>query len=569
MDEISIARIIDEINEQRGLSLQQIPCRSSTYISEYEGYVRTFGKITIAFTSYFPTEIPDIFLSNPHPKQLHVDKNGKLCLMDKSSLLLDVDNPIQIVIDCLEKAIEVLKIQPGSKEYQKELQREFLSYWMQSCDFALNSILDTTNVHCEEYPVVVADSEHLIANTKDEAVAFLHNVLKEPVDKIRVSYGLVIKMRENSELPFPSSKYKWSDIRHYILKNSSNSTKRLFRKYIEKKIQKRNQSIFIVLPADTGDILFGFIVQFHNNRNIPIRTSKANRIIHMAIRRMDYKYIVTRGGAAPLLRTERVLLLGCGSVGGFIADNLCQMGTVYLDLLDKDDFMIENIHRHILGFDAYKIGANLNKADLLKLLLEEKYAYVDIDALNYKDRLAQAFLSEPNRLASYNLIISALGEPTLNLEINRLLKTHDINVPFICCFNEPYSIGGHVIITNLSMSSCLQCLYSDPVSGELIPFRGSLVSPGQNFKRSLSGCAGSFVPYSVLDSKQTAIFTVRKAVEVLNGQLAHNQLFSWKGDASLLQSQGFKPSKVYESDSSYFRILDDFANSACPKCNRK
>lgn len=77
--------------------------------------------------------------------------------------------------------------------------------------------------------------------------------------------------------------------------------------------------------------------------------------------------------------------------------------------------------------------------------------------------------------------------------------------------------------------------------------RISLVKEGQNFKKNISGCGGSYVPYSALDSRQTAIHTVRLAISVLRGELAENCVITWFGDDEQILSQGFITSEYYRT----------------------
>lgn len=232
---------------------------------------------------------------------------------------------------------------------------------------------------------------------------------------------------------------------------------------------------------------------------------------------------------------------------------------------------VENVYRHLLGFDvAIK---RKYKADLVKEFLEKQYPSVEIDSLNFIDRSVESFIQDVQRLKNYDLIISALGEPTVNLEINRILYGNYINVPFVVCFNEPYGIGGHVIAINNSSGGCLRCMYTDLISNDLVPFRASLVAPGQSFKKSLSGCAGSFVEYSALDSQQTALLTVRLSLEVLTGQCKESTLISWIGSADNLINNGFEVSEYYEhiSGQSYCNIIKKNIpiNERCPICSEK
>ena len=72
------------------------------------------------------------------------------------------------------------------------------------------------------------------------------------------------------------------------------------------------------------------------------------------------------------------------------------------------------------------------------------------------------------------------------------------------------------------------------------------MAPEQDFNKSISGCAGSFVVYSALDSQQTAVLTMRLATEVLSGECKKNQILSWYGSSSSLMSQGYAVSDYYK-----------------------
>lgn len=239
--------------------------------------------------------------------------------------------------------------------------------------------------------------------------------------------------------------------------------------------------------------------------------------------------------------------------------------------MDQDILTEENIYRHILGFkEAVKKGY---KADLLKEYLENQYPFIDIDSLGFIDRSVEAFIQNTERLKGYDLIVSALGEPTINLEINRILNEKGITTPFIVCFNEPYGIGGHAVAVNLQSGGCLRCMYTDLISNELVPFLVSLVAAGQNFKKSLSGCAGAFVEYTALDSQQTALLTTRLAMDVLAGRCEKSTILSWFGSSDSLINHGFKVSDYYDhmaNQKSYNSVKESIPiNERCPICSKK
>lgn len=562
--------VLQEVNERCGLAFQVHPMTTDSktfFAAQFSGDLFPYGSALISFPHSFPGSLPIINMGNRFQQRLHVESNGSICLMHSSSLLIDVSKPAQLVIDCLEKARWVLGLTPGTPEYEKELKREFLSYWgvdeKSTTYYSELPISDISSV--EVVPLFSYGDNRLLCRSKEGAVRFSRKTYGSPAYEETKQIAKVVSLKENAATPSPFHQYTWSELLIYIKNNSAPETYHSFLGAVSTPVKRHSLLVFLILPDNVGDIFFGFEARFYNRHYMPIKASRTRFISQLDVNRSDYDYLLARGGAMPSLKEKRVLLLGCGSVGGFLANNLCQMGVTQLDMLDKDRFSKDNVYRHFLGFDAIR-QVSSSKADLLCNVLNDKYPDTDIDSMNYENRTVEkVILENPQKLAQYDLIISALGEPTLNLAISDLLIEQSIQTPFIVCFNEPYGIGGHIITTNINDDSCLRCLYSDVSEGSLCPFRASLVMPGQIFEKTLSGCSGTFVPYSALDSQQTAVYAVRKAIDVLTGTLKQNDLLTWRGDASLLESQGYHVSEFYRSATA----PASFENPGCPTCQRR
>ncbi|MCO5388555.1 MAG: ThiF family adenylyltransferase [Desulfosporosinus sp.] len=484
--ELSI--IIQNLNKERNVEFTICEDYDKKYLAEYMAMVLLNNneevQIAIAFAPHFPLSLPDIFVKDNVSFRAHVGSEGKLCLFDSSAILIKQELADQFVIDCFDQAVKILNIRPGSKVYNDEVCREFDSYWLSVMNKKAYSCLDLQDIRYGEYPMVVANGVRVIANTKNEAEVLLRNTFGFSVDKDAFERTcLVVRIRDGSMMMPLSKQFRWNAVRRYVLDNTSSSVKRQFRKFLGNKVKHFVRYLLLVYPAKEGDILFGFRIEFNNSRYCKIENSQTCKVENAFIERIDYQYLTMRGGATPILKDKRVLLLGCGSVGGYIASNLCQSGVMNVDILDDDFFQPENVHRHWLGFDSISPKEYKYKANLMREKLQAQYPYADIAPLNFVDRSAESFISDTSNLAHYDLIISALGEPTINLEINRILNDNSIEVPFMCCFNEPYGIGGHVMAVNLDENSCLQCLYTDSISNELVPFRGSFAEPHQNFKK--------------------------------------------------------------------------------------
>src|SRR5262249_22889814 len=75
----------------------------------------------------------------------------------------------------------------------------------------------------------------------------------------------------------------------------------------------------------------------------------AANLTPICIQRRDRGFLVQRGGGHMELESKRVLLLGCGSVGGHLAFALARFGIGALTLVDHDILTAENTYRHVLG----------------------------------------------------------------------------------------------------------------------------------------------------------------------------------------------------------------------------
>ena len=538
-----VKEAISTLNAERKVDFEEI----SNETLKYQGNVDLGSeiiKLIIDCGNGYPDRYPKIQIVTPTRFYPHVDDKGYMCLFDDASLLIRTDMPSQMIIDAFDRALSILMVNPRSEGYKLESAREFNAYWTHEKAWVIYTNLSPCNgADYRELRCLVYDDVLIISDTKEESEYLFHNYFcKEDVETTETPC-ILIRLRSFAVPPIQKD-YSWKQVRTFILKNITSSQKNRFQQFLNLKIKELSRFIILSIPAPEGDFYAGFWVHYKDRQYSKVEKNCNCKVEPIMTIPIDYSYLLNRAGQRHNgFYGKSVLLIGCGSVGGFLAANLCQSGITVLDLLDKDNLSVDNVHRHILGFsDAIK---NKNKADLLKEYLEEQYPHVEIDSLGFQDRNAEQLLKQPDRLNNYDIIISATGEPTLNLKINRILYDNNISVPFIVCFNEPYGIGGHAIAVNLR-GGCLQCLYTDNISNDIIPFRASFVEPNQDFKKSISGCAGSFVEYSGLDSQQTALITARLVLQILKGECKENRLISWVGTSNELIKNGYRASEYYE-----------------------
>lgn len=566
-----IKKYIEQLNQDRNVNFTPIPETTG----EFHGIV-SIGteslELRISFNNHFPMEFPFFYLENSNRFYPHVDKGNKLCLFETSSLLINSDDPYLILLDAFDRTVEILSIKPGSKQYASEILKEFNAYWgehnllqlhMVTPKYTSNSFIQLDSVY-KDHKIVLSENKGL-------SLSLLDNYFNKRTYTPYFIKTYFVKLNKTIAIPI-KSEYTWKWLRLFVLQNTTSSQKAKFKKLLKSQYKTFRIFIILMIPGKGRDIPVGFSINHKGKSYRMLEKINDSRVTPLSIQMIDYEYMTLKSGTLSNLKDKRVLLLGCGSVGGYVAANLCQSGVCCIDILDNDILSVENVHRHILGFrDAAKLKY---KADLMRDYLEDRYPFADIDPMNYVNRDVRELLKTPERLKNYDLIISALGEPTINLEISKLLIERNISVPFIVCFNEPYGIGGHAIAVNVGHGGCLRCLYSDIFSGELIAYRASFVKDGQKFSKTISGCAGTYVEYSSLDTQQTALLTSRLCISVLKGEIVTSTLLSWYGSSVTLENNGFAVSDYYKtliSSSEYNGIIQKTfeTNEVCPVCKMK
>jgi len=206
--------------------------------------------------------------------------------------------------------------------------------------------------------------------------------------------------------------------------------------------------------------------------------------------------------------------------------------------------------------------------EALKEKIESELPYVQVTALS--NMIEKALTEGSIQLADYDLLVLAIGNPTVELEINAQAHALRGGPAVVFTWLEPLGIGGHALLTrNAPGGGCFECLYTSPVGNEkFLENRAAFAAPGQSFGRALSGCGSLYTPYGAMDAARTAAMAARLAVDALTGKEPGNPLFSWKGDATDFIAEGFRLSprfRATEDDLRRHRYA--YWNTRCRICH--
>jgi len=541
--------------------------------SGLEGEVLVGGRwvtVRLSIGNAFPLELPCFYLRPWDALGFipHVDATGLICFKDPEGLVLDRRRPVDIVRETFVQALGVLEVGVSGRN-RNDFADEFGAYWKQlskvSEGVEVFSVFDPVDdvrqlviATCKgKEPVVAADQNNLSAFYNGRSVASkytLQNAVYLPLDPNTV----LIPPRPDGPM--------WSaeEARHALLSAVSEVNMARLRRLVKGRRAKREYVIVRLPRSSEGDTLFGIRYDEVGDAHPLLDCGTAARLVPLQVERLDRKYLVRRGGGDVDLDAARVLLVGCGSLGGHIAFDLARTGIQNLTLVDRDRLKPENTYRHILGRRYW----GTPKALALASEIEQEVPYVQVNGM--ESSIEKALGDGSVDLAAYDLVVCALGNPTVELAMNKRLYALQGGPMILFTWLEPLGIGGHaLLVADRNDNGCFECLYTSVDDVETLDNRASFAESGQTFGQALSGCGSMHTPYGSVDAVQTAVQAVRLAVDALIGREIGNPLVSWKGDASAFKEAGYHLSGRYITTTTDALHDQRYAywNPKCRVCN--
>lgn len=540
----------------------------------------TIGSYTITLIHFEVDEItsmPVFYLKDPHqfPRLAHTtsykDYNlASLCVNVTDSVSINYEVPETAFEDSLKRHIELLKKCLTDSNWNKnELLREFLASW-----YSLNNTKFSDIICIVESPkfcrlkVYAPEGKY---GLKSSVLVHPENYdlkTKEPFFKIQVTErkiqpdsGCILPLPSISSIPWTSSDLPQWFLEHFELLDPD--TKKNF---LTTFAQTRKNIFWIIFNIDTpsGKSWFGIKFQYKKsnvNKAFPLKLEKFSEwnIEACSIKLFDKSSLIPRGGAYSDLQDKYVLLVGCGSVGGYIADQLASCGIGNLTLVDSDTISIENTYRHYLSIDYL----NWEKTRGLQVKIATKYPWINIRPLKgcWLDLRDVSFLN------SFDLVIIAIGSPTKERIFHDYCIKNGVETAVINTWTEGYGVGGHAVLDIPEQKGCLKCAYMDNEN----LCRGlvsnlNFLKPNQDLTRNLSGCGNAFLPYSNLSAIQTASITTDLALKFLQGKVKDSSKVSWKGsDLDALNENLELTDRYYAFSKSL--LITPLLNPECDICN--
>lgn len=323
-----------------------------------------------------------------------------------------------------------------------------------------------------------------------------------------------------------------------------------------------SKEYWLVFVSDTVSGNTWFAIRFRSEikGKLPM-TAKACanwQVEPIHVRAMTREALMPRSGASEALVEKSALLVGCGAVGNEIAHRLASSGIGHLRIQDPDRFDIDNLYRHSLAL--HDVG--FHKCLAVAMDLELGYPWIQVDC---SDARLEA-LAAKDGLNDYDLIIVAIGSPTVERYFHKAVRKAQISTPILNTWVEAFGVGGHATIEIPGTKGCLSCAYVDAES--LNPGLASnlnFLEANQDLTVTNAGCGNQFLPYSGIAASYTATMAADLAVQYFHGALLSSSRISWKGNGQPAEDLGFTLSHRYQKFGGSLTVQSLY-NEACAVC---
>lgn len=517
-------------------------------------------------------EAPSVYLSerphwlkgwHPHLTKRGLNMPENLCYSDHEKYQLLPQNPAAAIARVIRDTADTLTRIAKPESAMEDSQREIAAIWGLDAHFrqAYIDIEPSDKVQfCSSTIFKEAGTSVLLVSENAQKLATRLNV----AGKIGPAFSTVIYPQTDHPLYITSAGTPTteSEIQKW-LKSVSSKTYNHWHDQLKKQETYRKE-IGLHLFRTQGHVI-GYLM--HESARRAMHKVRSGRqignffrdyiyggkdpIFRISAMRIDEEYLVRRNlrVGSKDLRGTKILLIGCGAIGGYLAQSLVQLGAgIPLDstsgsltLCDSDTFLNTNIGRHLLGFRYLGI----KKADALKSHLTD---FRPSAIVNPEPR---PFHEIESRLSEFDVIIDAGGYESLSRHLSKLTRENTWfgrDRALLSIWIEGQGGVTRCLLQDSARAACYDCMWN--YSSNTTPTQRYKAYTDQNWTEMGSDGYATMTPYAV-SAPQTA------------AALAIDALLDWRAGS---------PSPRFRSRSSEGRgIKASFAKdldrgNACPGC---
>lgn len=462
----------------------------------------------------------------------HLSADGYLCYLALDSVIFDFFDPIRQTLACLDRAEQVLEDILAGKMVD-DLAEEFHVTW--GCISCMLDVRESRPGSLEAYSfgrkVAVVTDDKARTQAKLETIGF-----GQP--KVVLS---AFRVQTNSR-PMPL-RTNWPPETVQAFLQWQNTLDGTCRKKIEQRLLRlfERKATRVLVLIDSPSVQYGIEVSLTREPNSKVKKSSLRETLYrlpirrISVYRIDDKYLAERNlPGSKTLAGLRVGLIGCGTIGGYLAEMLSKAGAGMaggrLTLVDIGRLEPGNLGRHRLGFGALM----MNKAEAMCEELRRVAPGIDVVAIT--DNAKEA---DPGPL---DILIDATGEQGLT---EWLTWKYAEKVPFLSVWVEGAGAAVRALLKNKPDLACARCVSRPPLKDQLRVFD----APPEVIMKG-HGCEGLYVPFPAATSVQAAA-------------LAMEMLHAWLDG---VEAPSFRTRVLDQSRQAQFNDCSPLRYEGCPAC---
>jgi molybdopterin/thiamine biosynthesis adenylyltransferase len=481
-------------------------------------------KVRLAISDWEFTSYPALIILERPPflpaLTPHVSGDGFQCYFVQGRVVLDRYRPDHAIWQCVEQAQRELDHLSSSPRYrEREFEQEFGANWEIGqlplpAPVLLADVVGSGVVPC--FGIDVDNGLYVIAASDEAQVKALAQGRGWP-DPRRMKIGAYIVRSINSPtLPSERLPKTIADVFGWIRSWDPSAMKQIHT-VLGQREWLGFKAIQFLIDSPAG--WCGFFFELSANRKLMHQRkpsgyrqylySKGNElpITRVSVRQINPDFIHNRNLLFPSLKDRRITLIGCGAIGGYLAQALVKLGagsgTGSLTLVDPDRLGPGNLGRHLLGMD----GLYKNKAVALKEALARQFPHANIVA---EPRSA----TYPSDIAG-DLVIDATGEEAVSEAINANRRSTSVEgVPVL----HTWIVGNGECVQALWVDqrkyACFRCMRrNDPARSKRFP----VVDHDPEIR--VVGC-NAYTPYAVSSPMSASALAIDMIIDWLKGDVS-------------------------------------------------
>ena len=417
----------------------------------------------------------------------------RICLFEHDSIVNSLVSFEDKIFDAIDRLIELLSMNQTDRE--REFQKEFMYYWnSEVVDNKHYTVYLTQDTHFSEMEVFCGKKNIRLI----EQGLILSDIDNRDKDGRKWTRHLendvyYIPIIDNRGILPPHRGFQWSsnEVQNLVYGKQIDHIGDDSFQMLKNTIPKRHELILLFgMRTDQSIIAFALKVRC---KSIAGRTlfdkllSDITAVEPLYTERKDYTYMCEQIGNDIGLMNKKILLIGAGSLGSYVAFELAKNGAQNIKIYDGDNLEDENVLRWAYG----GIGKGSNKAMITQMLLQLLHPELHIKPIA-KD-IDTKFLVE--EVSGADLLISTIGSSDEQLKFNAALKKANCKIPVLYVWLEEGGEYSHILFVNYEKQGCYECLFTDQ-QGERVNNRAR-----KNMDLSIenriirNGCGGTRAAY--------------------------------------------------------------------------